>query len=132
VARFGGAHEHADWETAHHVFTYANAVHRMLKRIGAAGHRGRDDKCQENRKAAAMVLARALPLLMLGTVPEPAVYKSEQEIRARLAELGINFDDFIKLPPFDADAYGSKDPSLEPDPEREPAAKSDAKAAKSK
>ncbi|MGY8684160.1 Rieske (2Fe-2S) protein [Bradyrhizobium sp. UFLA05-153] len=36
VARFGNANEHADWETAHHVFTYANAVHQMLKRIGAA------------------------------------------------------------------------------------------------
>ena len=34
VARFGNANEHADWETAHHVFTYANAVHRMLERIG--------------------------------------------------------------------------------------------------
>src|SRR5271166_2567077 len=34
VARFGNANEHADWETAHHVFTYANAVHQMLKRIG--------------------------------------------------------------------------------------------------
>jgi nitrite reductase/ring-hydroxylating ferredoxin subunit len=33
VARFGSANEHSDWETAHHVFTYANAVHRMLKRI---------------------------------------------------------------------------------------------------
>jgi nitrite reductase/ring-hydroxylating ferredoxin subunit len=33
VARFGNANEHADWETAHHVFTYANAVHQMLKRI---------------------------------------------------------------------------------------------------
>jgi hypothetical protein len=32
VARFGSANEHSDWETAHHVFTYANAVHRMLKR----------------------------------------------------------------------------------------------------
>src|SRR5215510_841376 len=29
VARFGNANEHADWETAHHVFTYANAVHQM-------------------------------------------------------------------------------------------------------
>jgi nitrite reductase/ring-hydroxylating ferredoxin subunit len=41
VARFGSANEHADWETAHHVFTYANAVHRMLTRIGTidgAGH----------------------------------------------------------------------------------------------
>jgi hypothetical protein len=36
VARFGNANEHADWETAHHVFTYANAVHQMLTRIGAA------------------------------------------------------------------------------------------------
>jgi hypothetical protein len=36
VARFGNANEHADWETAHHVFTYANAVHQMLRRIGAA------------------------------------------------------------------------------------------------
>ena len=39
VARFGNANEHADWETAHHVFTYANAVHQMLKRIGTAEHR---------------------------------------------------------------------------------------------
>ena len=36
MARFGNANEHADWETAHHVFTYANALHQMLKRIGTA------------------------------------------------------------------------------------------------
>ena len=36
VARFGTANEHADWETAHHVFTFANAVHQMLNRIGTA------------------------------------------------------------------------------------------------
>jgi hypothetical protein len=35
LARFGNANEHSDWETAHHVFTYANAVHQMLNRIGA-------------------------------------------------------------------------------------------------
>jgi len=35
VAGFGTANEHADWETAHHVFTYANAVHQALKRIGS-------------------------------------------------------------------------------------------------
>jgi nitrite reductase/ring-hydroxylating ferredoxin subunit len=43
LARFGNANEHADWETAHHVFTYANAVHQMLKHIGKAerdGHIG--------------------------------------------------------------------------------------------
>jgi hypothetical protein len=37
VARFGNANEHSDWETAHHVFTYANAVDQMLRRIGANG-----------------------------------------------------------------------------------------------
>jgi nitrite reductase/ring-hydroxylating ferredoxin subunit len=36
VARFGNANEHSDWETAHHVFTYANAAHQMLRRIGTA------------------------------------------------------------------------------------------------
>jgi nitrite reductase/ring-hydroxylating ferredoxin subunit len=40
VARFGNANEHADWETAHHVFTYANAVHQMLKRIATANTDG--------------------------------------------------------------------------------------------
>jgi len=37
VARFGTANEHSDWETAHHVFTYSNAVHHALKRIGDKG-----------------------------------------------------------------------------------------------
>ena len=34
MARFGNANEHADWETAHHVFTYANALEQLIKRIG--------------------------------------------------------------------------------------------------
>jgi hypothetical protein len=40
VARFGNANEHADWETAHHVFTDANAVHQMLTRIGTVNTDG--------------------------------------------------------------------------------------------
>ncbi len=36
VARFGSANEHSDWETAHHVFTFSNAVHQALKRIDVA------------------------------------------------------------------------------------------------
>jgi nitrite reductase/ring-hydroxylating ferredoxin subunit len=40
VARFGNANEHTDWETAHHAFTYANAVHQMLTRIGTAKSNG--------------------------------------------------------------------------------------------
>jgi nitrite reductase/ring-hydroxylating ferredoxin subunit len=35
VARFGIANEHGDWETAHHVFTYCNAIHQVLKLIGS-------------------------------------------------------------------------------------------------
>ena len=35
AARFGNSNEHADWETAHHVHTYANAFHRKLERIGS-------------------------------------------------------------------------------------------------
>ena len=35
VARFGTVNEHADWETALHVFTYANAIHQALKRTEA-------------------------------------------------------------------------------------------------
>jgi nitrite reductase/ring-hydroxylating ferredoxin subunit len=35
IARFSTANEHADWESAHHVFTYCNAVHQGLRRIGA-------------------------------------------------------------------------------------------------
>ena len=40
VARFGNANEHSDWETAHHVFTYTNALHQMFKRIGTASTEG--------------------------------------------------------------------------------------------
>jgi nitrite reductase/ring-hydroxylating ferredoxin subunit len=39
LARFGMSNEHSDWASAHHVFTYCNAVHQALKRIDA---RGRD------------------------------------------------------------------------------------------
>jgi nitrite reductase/ring-hydroxylating ferredoxin subunit len=39
VAQFGTANEHADWETAHHAFTYSNAVHQALKRIDDRGTR---------------------------------------------------------------------------------------------
>ena len=40
VARFGNANEHSDWETAHHVFTHANALQGMLGRIGSAAADG--------------------------------------------------------------------------------------------
>jgi hypothetical protein len=34
IARFGTANEFSDWDTALHVFTYANAVHQILERVG--------------------------------------------------------------------------------------------------
>lgn len=37
IARFGSANEHSDWESAHHVYTHANALHRMLVRLEGAG-----------------------------------------------------------------------------------------------
>jgi hypothetical protein len=40
VAQFGTANEHGDWDTAHHVFTYCNAVHQGLKRIEADARPG--------------------------------------------------------------------------------------------
>lgn len=35
VARFGTANEHSDWDTAHHAFTYCNALDQLLKRVGS-------------------------------------------------------------------------------------------------
>jgi nitrite reductase/ring-hydroxylating ferredoxin subunit len=61
LARFGSANEHADWETAHHVFTYANAIHQIVKRIGTAH---RDNQIEAVRGvlhgAMALYLARYL------------------------------------------------------------------------
>src|SRR6478735_5972783 len=61
LARFGTANEHADWETAHHVFTYANAIHQAVKRIGTVH---RDGHIQAVRGvlhgAMALYLARYL------------------------------------------------------------------------
>ena len=37
VARFGTANEHSDWDSVHHVFTYCNALHGMLKRVCGSG-----------------------------------------------------------------------------------------------
>ena len=37
VARFGTSNEFSDWNAALHAFTYANALHQVLKRITAEG-----------------------------------------------------------------------------------------------
>ncbi len=68
VARFGNANEHGDWETAHHVFSYANALHRMLERIGTAGMRF--PRCRAGRAARFDgPLSRPLPQRAAGPHP---------------------------------------------------------------
>jgi hypothetical protein len=61
VARFGSANEHSDWETAHHVFTFANAVHQMLKRIETSDQDGHFEAARGILHGAmALYLARCL------------------------------------------------------------------------
>jgi nitrite reductase/ring-hydroxylating ferredoxin subunit len=60
VARFGTANEHSDWETAHHVFTYTNAVHQALKRIDSAGPDPLEATRGLHHGAMALYLARYL------------------------------------------------------------------------
>jgi hypothetical protein len=40
VARFGTANEHSDWLSAHHCFTYCNALHQLLKRASTGSSEG--------------------------------------------------------------------------------------------
>jgi nitrite reductase/ring-hydroxylating ferredoxin subunit len=61
VAHFGSANEHADWETAHHVFTYANAIHGMLARTATAEETGHAEAVRGVLHGAmALYLARYL------------------------------------------------------------------------
>ena len=36
IARFPTSNEFGDWDTAHHSFTFANAVHQSVRRVGSA------------------------------------------------------------------------------------------------
>jgi nitrite reductase/ring-hydroxylating ferredoxin subunit len=60
VARFAPSNEHGDWETAHHVFTYANAVHQALKRLPPAIARRQQVLRAVFHGAMALYLARYL------------------------------------------------------------------------
>ena len=60
VARFATSNEHGDWETAHHVFTYANAVHQALKRLPPAVGRQPEVVRAVFHGAMALYLARYL------------------------------------------------------------------------
>ncbi|HEY7242470.1 MAG TPA: Rieske (2Fe-2S) protein [Xanthobacteraceae bacterium] len=74
VARFGTANEHGDWDTAHHVFTYCNAVHQALKRIEA----NHDDPGLPEAARAILHGAAAIYLIRYLNVP-PARLPGEGE-----------------------------------------------------
>jgi nitrite reductase/ring-hydroxylating ferredoxin subunit len=92
LARFGSANEHADWETAHHVFTYANAVHRMLKQIGTADWKRHSEAVRGVLHGAmALYLARYLnvpPARIPGDAGEPLddLPANAEEIRFALLD----------------------------------------------
>jgi hypothetical protein len=94
VAQFGTANEHSDWETAHHVFSYSNAVHQALKRIAAGGALP-NDAAEASRGilhgAMAIYLSRYLnvPPARLPDDSDPrldGLAQSSQEIRAALLD----------------------------------------------
>jgi hypothetical protein len=82
VAQFGTANEHGDWETAHHVFTYCNAVHQVLKRIG-----GDPEHVADFIEASRAVLHGALAVYLIRYLNVPP---------ARLPALG---DDLLESMP---------------------------------
>ena len=93
VARFGTANEHSDWETAHHVFTYANALHQALKRIGTVNSNDGVDAARGLLHGAmALHLARYL------NVPPASV---PGEAGDRLDDLPVTVED-IRARLFDA------------------------------
>ena len=93
LARFGTANEHADWETAHHVFTYANAIHQMLKRIGTTDRDGHIEAVRGVLHGAmALYLARYLnvpPARIPGDGGEPLddLPANAEEIRVALLDV---------------------------------------------
>src|SRR6516164_2716727 len=91
VARFGTANEHSDWETAHHVFTYANAVHQALKRIGSGVSEPVEAARSLLHGAMALYLARYLnvpPAVLPGDSGEGLddLPVAAEEIRAALLD----------------------------------------------
>jgi nitrite reductase/ring-hydroxylating ferredoxin subunit len=92
LARFGSANEHSDWETALHVFTYANGVHQTLTRVEAADRDGPAEAVRGILHGAmALYLARYLnvpPARIPGDGGEPLddLPTDVQQIRAALLD----------------------------------------------
>ena len=82
VARFGTSNEFSDWVTAHHVFTYCNALHQMLKRIDAGAKR------PVNPEAVRGVFHGAMRVYMIRFLNVPAA-RLPDEIEDRFDDLPV-------------------------------------------
>ena len=95
VARFAPSNEHGDWETAHHVFTYANAVHQALKRLPPAVGRRQEVVRAVFHGAMAVYLARYLnvpPARLPGEDGEEGLDDLPSQAMALQAALLDSFD----------------------------------------
>ena len=95
VARFAPSNEHGDWETAHHVFTYANAVHQALKRLPPAVGRRQEVLRAVFHGAMAVYLARYLnvpPARLPGEDGEEGLDDLPSQATALQAALLDSFD----------------------------------------
>ncbi len=95
VARFAPSNEHGDWETAHHVFTYANAVHQALKRLPPAVGRRQEVLRAVFHGAMAVYLARYLnvpPARLPGEDGEEGLDDLPSQAMALQAALLDSFD----------------------------------------
>ncbi|WP_267640969.1 Rieske (2Fe-2S) protein [Haloarchaeobius amylolyticus] len=85
VARFGTANEFSDWNTVHHTFTYANAVHQATRRVDATElYRGVFD-------AAANVYLDRFLNTPPAPIPDPG--DSDRDPETVLADLRETFDE---------------------------------------
>ncbi|MFC3957725.1 Rieske (2Fe-2S) protein [Halovivax cerinus] len=87
VARFGTANEFGDWNTVHHTFTYANAVHQAARRTDAVAlYRGVFDA------ATSVYLDRFLNTPP-APIPEPGDNETGRDPDAILDDLLATFDE---------------------------------------
>ncbi|SEP63980.1 Rieske (2Fe-2S) protein [Natrinema salaciae] len=86
VAQFGTANEFADWNTVHHTFTYANAVHQSARRTDAIElYRGVFD-------AALNVYLDRFLNTPPAPIPEPGANDTGRDAEAILEDLLETFD----------------------------------------
>jgi nitrite reductase/ring-hydroxylating ferredoxin subunit len=79
LARFSTSNEHADWESAHHTFSYCNAASRLVQR---ATEGGADPQVEANSLRAVLQGALAVYLNRYLNVP-PARLPRDEDLRGQ-------------------------------------------------